>query len=365
MKKTPLYLAHKSLQAKLIDFGGWELPIQYSSIREEHEAVRKHVGVFDVSHMGEFLVEGKDAKSFLNYVLTNNISSLEDGRALYTVICQEDGGILDDLIVYRLESKKYLLCVNAANTDTDFTWLEKQKNKRYSIDLRNVSEDYAQIALQGPKAAPLLQSYLKDSLEEVAFFRFLETELLGASCIVARTGYTGEDGFELYLPKEKGEEVFHSLLEKGKQYNIKPCGLGARDTLRLEACLPLYGNDITKDTNPIEAGLSWVVKFSKEGDFLGKEALKKIKEEGVKKSLQGIELSEKAIPRKGQAIYNEAKEQQIGTVTSGSLSLTMQCPVAMGYLDKKCQKGDIVAIKIREKFYKGKIVQTPFYKRKK
>ena len=365
MKRTALYPVHKKLGAKLVDFNGWELPVMYSSIREEHEAVRNHAGIFDVSHMGEFLVEGEDAESFLNYVLTNDISKLKDGKALYTVMCQEDGGILDDLIVYRLNLQKYLLCVNASNTDSDFAWLEKQKGTKYSIRLSNVSEKYAQIALQGPKSHPILQNYTKEVLENITFFYFLETELLGVPCIIARTGYTGEDGFEIYLPKEKSEELFCSLLEKGEAYKIKPCGLGARDTLRLEAALPLYGNDLTRETNPIEAGLSWVVKLSKPADFLGKKAIAQIKENGATKFLQGIQLLEKVIPRKDQAIYDKEKKEQIGKITSGSLSFTMQYPIALGYFHKKYRKGDIVAIKAREKFYMGKLVETPFYRSKK
>ena len=363
MKQTPLHQAHIDANAKMVDFGGWHMPVQYVGIAQEHKAVREQVGLFDVSHMGEFWVEGEDAEKYLNYLLTNNVTRITDGQAMYTVMCQEDGGIIDDLIVYRLNPQRFLMVVNAANIEKDFAWAQKHAES-FAVDLRNASDEFCQIALQGPQAEAVLRKIVPESAAAIKPFRFVESDLLGTTAIIARTGYTGEDGYEIYAPAQKGMEIWQALLEAGKAAGIQPCGLGARDTLRLEAALALYGNDISTETNPIEANLGWVVKLKK-GDFVGREALQAIKDAGPARRLHGLKPLDRVIPRQHYDVFSESGEQKIGTVTSGTLSPTLGCPIAMAYIQSGAQTGDTVSIAVRGKQYRAEVVELPFYRCKK
>ena len=363
MKKTPLHQVHVDHGAKMVDFGGWHLPVLYSSITKEHQAVRTQAGLFDVSHMGEATVVGADAEAFLNRVLTNNVARLVDGQALYTVMCKPDGNIVDDLIVYRRSADSYFLVLNASNVEKDFAWLQAQQQSE-KVELKNCSEEYCQIALQGPASEKIMDRICSDNVSELGYFRFLEVDLLGKSTILARTGYTGEDGFELYVPSEHGPKVWAALFEAGSEDGLVPCGLGARDTLRLEASLALYGNDIDDTTNPLQAGLGWVVKWKK-GDFIGRESLEKVKTQGPAQKLMGIRLHERIIPRQGYEVVAVDSEQGIGTITSGTLSPTLDYPIAMAYIDSHCPIGTKVRVRVRNKLYPGEIVPIPFYRRKK
>ncbi len=347
----------------MVDFGGWDLPVQYSGIALEHHAVRTKAGIFDVSHMGEVTVEGPDAEAYLNYVITNDVTKIEPGQALYTVMCRQDGGIVDDLIVYKRSSSQFFICVNAANKDKDFSWFVEQKGS-FQVELRDLSSHYAQIALQGPKAHEVLAKILGPDISHLGFFRFLERPLLGQASIIARTGYTGEDGFEIYLPADHAPTVWNALMKEGAPLGLVPCGLGARDTLRLEACLALYGNDIDDSTNPVEAGLSWVVKFAKPA-FNGKEALVRAKELGVKRKLSGLKLRERAIARHGYEVFTADGKVKIGEVTSGTLSPTLDFPIAMAYINTDHASLAEVSVKVRDRFFPAELVKMPFYRRKK
>lgn len=363
LRRTPLYPAYQA-NSKTIDFGGWELPVHFSSIQEEHHAVRQAAGLFDVSHMGEILVEGPASKDFLQFVLTNDIELLVPNKAQYSVMCYEDGGTVDDLIVYMLEENRYLLVVNASNTEKDFEWL--LSHKREGVTIENKSASYMQVALQGPHAEQILQQVTDEKLSEISFFRFAyPVQLKGAKgdFLISRTGYTGEDGFEIYGPAESGQTVWELLLEKGQAFNLQPIGLGARDTLRFEANLPLYGNELSKDITPIEAGIGFAVKTNKSADFIGKETLKKQKENGTKRKLVGIEMLEKGIPRHGYPIFSG--EEQIGEVTTGTKSPTLDSYIGLALVQvDAAEEGSIVDVQIRKKRLQAKVVATPFYKRK-
>lgn len=363
LRRTPLYPAYQA-NSKTIDFGGWELPVHFSSIQEEHHAVRQAAGLFDVSHMGEILVEGPASKDFLQFVLTNDIELLVPNKAQYSVMCYEDGGTVDDLIVYMLEENRYLLVVNASNTEKDFEWL--LSHKREGVTIENKSASYMQVALQGPHAEQILQQLTDGKLSEISFFRFAyPVQLKGAEgdFLISRTGYTGEDGFEIYGPAKSGQAVWELLLEKGQAYNLQPIGLGARDTLRFEANLPLYGNELSKDITPIEAGIGFAVKTNKSADFIGKETLKKQKENGTNRKLVGIEMLEKGIPRHGYPIFSG--EEQIGEVTTGTKSPTLDRYIGLALVQvDAAEEGSIVDVQIRKKRLQAKVVATPFYKRK-
>lgn len=363
LRRTPLYPAYQA-NSKTIDFGGWELPVHFSSIQEEHHAVRQAAGLFDVSHMGEILVEGPASKDFLQYVLTNDIELLVPNKAQYSVMCYEDGGTVDDLIVYMLEENRYLLVVNASNTEKDFEWL--LSHKREGVTIENKSASYMQVALQGPHAEQILQQLTDGKLSEISFFRFaypVQLKGAGGDFLISRTGYTGEDGFEIYGPAESGQAVWELLLEKGQAYNLQPIGLGARDTLRFEANLPLYGNELSKDITPIEAGIGFAVKTNKSADFIGKETLKKQKENGTKRKLVGIEMLEKGIPRHGYPIFSG--DEQIGEVTTGTKSPTLDSYIGLALVQADAvEEGSIVDVQIRKKRLQAKVVATPFYKRK-
>lgn len=364
LKKTPLYSLYKEYGAKTIDFGGWDMPVQFSGIKEEHEAVRKNAGIFDVSHMGEIIVKGKNSLDFLQKMMTNDFSKLKEGGALYTAMCYENGGVVDDLLVYKLNEEEYFLVVNAANTEKDFDWLNKHAVDDVSV--KDVSDQYALIAIQGPKAQSILQKISKNTdLEDIGFFKFKQNvDLDGSLALVSRTGYTGEDGFEIYCRSDDAEKLWKTLLEKGQEEGIMPCGLGARDTLRFEASLPLYGQELSPEITPLEAKLGFAVKLNKEEDFIGKEALKKQKEQGVERKLAGIEMIDRGIPRTGYSVFSGGKE--IGYVTSGTQSPTLKKNIGIALIESDyIEDGNEVEVEVRKKHLKAKIVQTPFYKRPK
>lgn len=328
-------------------------------MKEEHNNVRENVGLFDVSHMGEFIVSGEDALSFLNHWTPNNVAKLKIGKAHYTNILREDGTIVDDLLIYRLKEDNFLLVVNALNIDKDFEYLNKHKYA--NMELVNKSDEYAQVAIQGRYAGKIIEEWLNIDVSEMTLFSFIVHDYENYSLIISRTGYTGEDGFEVYMPRDIACNVWTALLNKGKKYNICPCGLGARDSLRLEAALPLYGNDMDDTTTPVEADLAWIIKFKK-GDFIAKELLKKQKKEGTQRILAGIELIDKGIPRQGYKIFIEGKES--GIITSGLKSPWTGRTIAMGYIPPSYNElNREIHIEIRNKTARAKIVKKPFFER--
>lgn len=363
LKRTPLYDEYAKYGAKTIDFGGWELPVQFSSIKEEHDAVRKRAGLFDVSHMGEIIVEGKDSLSFLQTLCSNDISKIPVGGAQYNVMCYEHGGVVDDLIVYHLEDQQYLLVVNAANIEKDFEWLKK--HAKGDVNITNKSDEYAMIALQGPLSEKILQKLTDVHLSEIKPFQFKSSVDIGDySVLLSRSGYTGEDGFELYGEPEAIVALWNRLLEVGKEDGLIPCGLGARDTLRFEACLPLYGQELSEDISPLEAGIGFAVKLQKESDFIGKSALVKQKEQGLSRKLVGIEMIEKGIPRHGYKVFKG--DQEIGVVTTGTQVPSTKRNLGLALLDiKYTEIGTEVDVEIRNKKVKAQVVPKPFYKREK
>lgn len=363
LKRTPLFHEYAKYGGKTIDFGGWELPVQFSSIKEEHDAVRNRAGLFDVSHMGEILVEGKDALQYLQNLLTNDISKIAIGGAQYNAMCYENGGVVDDLLVYRLGEERYLLCVNAANIEKDFEWM--QQHVHGDVKVINQSDDYAQIALQGPLAEEVLQTLTEVDLKEIKYFKFLQgVSISGNSVLVSRTGYTGEDGFEIYGEPNAVIHLWNDILEAGKEKGVVPAGLGARDTLRFEACLPLYGQELSKDISPLEAGIGFAVKLQKESDFIGKEALVAQKESGLPRKIIGIEMMDKGIPRHGYKVFKDGEE--IGEVTTGTQSPLTKRNIGLVLIDSKFAQLDTeLEIEIRNRRLQAKTVATPFYKRSK
>jgi len=365
LRRTQIYQYHKE-HGNLVDFSGFEMPVWFEGIIPEHHAVRNSLGIFDTSHMGRTMAEGPDVEKYVNHVVTNDVSKLEPMKGLYSVMCNPRGGIVDDLITYKMSDERFFIVYNASNREKDFTWLKKNSGG-FDVQLTDISDQVAMIAVQGPKAEEILQKISTENVSEIGRFQLARVRLSGWDAMMARTGYTGEDGFELFILDDpttspgKGLKVWNDLLEAGKETGIKPCGLGSRDSLRLEAGLSLYGNDIDDETNPLEARLSWVVKFDKLGDFIGKEALLKIKEEGLKRAMVGMMMEERGIPRQGYEIW--AGDEQIGVVTSGGYSPTLNQGIAMGYVKRKFRKrGTPVRIKIRNRFANGKIVKYhPFY----
>lgn len=363
LKRTPLFAVYERYGAKTIDFGGWELPVQFSSIKEEHEAVRTRAGLFDVSHMGEFVVKGDDSLAFLQKMMTNDVSKLTDGRVQYSLMCYEDGGTVDDLLIYKKADGYYLLVVNAANIEKDFEWLHGHLFG--DVELVNISQEIAQLALQGPLAEQVLQKLTNTDLSAIKFFSFQDDiNINGVKALVSRTGYTGEDGFEIYCRREDAVALWESILEAGKEEGVLPCGLGARDTLRFEAILPLYGQELSKDITPIEAGLGFAVKTNKDADFIGKDVLKKQKEEGTARKLVGIEMIDKGIPRHGYKVF--ANGEEIGFVTTGTQSPTLKKNIGLALIKTEFTEMDTeVEVEIRGKRLKAKVIATPFYKRAK
>ncbi len=350
----------------MVDFGGWELPVQYTGVMDEHQACRNAAGLFDVSHMGEVFVEGRDAESFLNRVVTNDVSKLAIGQAQYSAMCNELGGIVDDLVIYKRAADRFLVVVNASNTDKDFAHFKDCERKLAFADLRveNRSAEFSQIAVQGRHAVALVGKLSSVPVDGVKTYWFVEGKLLGdIPAVIARTGYTGEDGFELYVPWSSGPQVWRALVEAGKNLGVKPCGLGARDTLRLEMKYALYGNELTDDTNALEAGLGWVTKFEKP-DFVGKAALTKVKEAGVARKLVGIRLLERGIPRHGYPILDTTSGERIGEVTSGTQSPSLGQALGIAYVrTDRSSVGSRVMVEIRGAKIPAEVVPTPFYKR--
>jgi len=358
IKRTPLFEAHKKLGARIIEFFGWEMPVQYTSIIEEHNAVRNKAGLFDVSHMGRIDVSGPDSFDFVQKLITNDVSRIEKKQALYSPMCYESGTIIDDLIVYKLDGDHFLVVVNGSNREKDFEWMEK--NKEGDMQLKNVSDEIGMIAFQGPIAEKVLQKITDYDLSSLKYFQIDDMELNGIKTMTARTGYTGEDGFEIYAADVEIKHIWNKILELGKDEGVVPVGLGARNTLRLEACMMLYGNDIDDTTTPLEAPLSWTVKFDKD-NFIGKEKLLEQKEKGVKKKLVAFEMIDRGIPRHGYKIF---VENEIGIVTSGTFSPTLKKNIGLGYVDVKFKEiGNVIKIQIRNNLCRAKIVKIPFYKR--
>lgn len=361
IKQTPLYAIHKTLGAKIVEFAGFQLPVQYSGIIDEHRAVRKSVGVFDVSHMGEFTVSGADALAFLQKVTVNDVSKLREGKVQYSALCSDDGGIIDDLLVYRMDDR-YMLVVNAANTSNDFSWLQAQRFG--AVSLTDIGDATSLIAVQGPRALETLQKLTRENLSRIEYYAFVHGTLADVRMIISRTGYTGELGFELYFDskRETAEKVWNAIFDAGRDYEIKPVGLGARDTLRLEMGYCLYGNDIDRSTNPLEAGLGWITKFNK-GDFNGRRAMLAVKEQGVKRCLVGFEISDRVIARHGNEIRHDGKT--VGHVTSGTFSPSLQKSIGMGYVASQLRNpGTGVMVVVRDKEVQATIVAVPFLRKK-
>ncbi|AZO93583.1 glycine cleavage system aminomethyltransferase GcvT [Halocella sp. SP3-1] len=355
MKRTPLFNVHKELGARLIDFGGWEMPVQYTSIIEEHQTVRKQCGLFDVSHMGEIYFSGGDALKNLNYLITNDISQIAVGQVVYTPLCNHHGGVLDDLLVYRLGENEFLLVVNASNIEKDYQWIKDHVNGE--ITVKDLSSDFGQLALQGPESEKVLNKLTDIKLADMKYYRFSRGKLAGEDVLLSRTGYTGEIGFEIYLSPAKLEEIWHEIIDAGLGYGIKPIGLGARDTLRLEKGFCLYGNELSEGVNPWQAGLSWTVKLNKR-DFIGKDALLESRQ-GYNRVLRGFKVIDRGIPRKGYKVSRDKKE--VGIVTSGSYSPSLKENIGLAYLEKDVAgTGSELDIIIREKPVKALVVEKPF-----
>ncbi|HJV17962.1 MAG TPA: glycine cleavage system aminomethyltransferase GcvT, partial [Bacillales bacterium] len=329
LKRTPLFDVYKEYGGKTIDFGGWELPVQFSSIKEEHEAVRTKAGLFDVSHMGEVDVKGPDSLKFIQKMVTNDVSKLNNGGAQYNIMCYENGGTVDDLLVYKKEDDHYLLVINASNIDKDYKWLEEHLEG--DVQIKNLSPEMSQLAIQGPVAEKVLQKLATDTdLSEIGFFKFKDVDLNGKKGLVSRTGYTGEDGFEVYCENKDAVALWKEILEAGKDEGVIPCGLGARDTLRFEANLPLYGQELSATISPLEAGMGFAVKLKKEADFIGKDALIQQKENGLPRKVVGIEMIDRGIPRHGYLVFVGGKE--VGEVTTGTQSPTLKKNIGLALL---------------------------------
>ncbi|MEO0095041.1 MAG: glycine cleavage system aminomethyltransferase GcvT [candidate division WOR-3 bacterium] len=356
-KKTPFYEKHLQYNGKIVEFAGFFMPIQFEGIIPEHETVRTDVGVFDVSHMGEIEITGPDRSQFVNYITTNDVSKLALNQVQYSAMLYPDAGIVDDLLVYNLKDR-ILLVVNAANTQKDYEWIVQ--NKRFNVEVKNCSDEIGQLAIQGPKSEILMQKVIDFNLSELKYYWAVETRIKGIDVLLSRTGYTGEDGFEIYMSANDGLKIWDIVFEAGKELNVKPIGLGARDTLRFEMRYCLYGNDIDKTTNPLEAGLGWIVKFDK-GDFIGRDALLNIKESGIKRKLVGFEAIEKGIPRPHQKIYID--NQEIGFVTSGTFSPSLKKGIGMGYVGiSYTEPGTKFMVMAKEPIH-VEVIKGPFYKK--
>jgi len=360
MKKTRFYERHKRLGARMIEFFGWEMPVEYKGIIEEHMAVRERAGLFDVSHMGEIIIKGKDALAFVQYLTPSDAARLAINQVQYTALTTPQGTFVDDMLVYCLGPEDYLLVVNAANTDKDYAWVVAHK-AAFDILTENASGRYSQLALQGPEAAKILQPLTDVDLAELKPFWAAKGEVAGIEALVSRTGYTGEDGFEIYTVSPEPAVVWDEILEQGKEHGIHPIGLGARDTLRLEAKLMLYGNDIDETTTVLEADLKWIIKLKK-GDFLGRDVLSRQLEEGVKRKIVGFELLERGIARPHYPVF--LKGQKVSHVTSGTFAPYLKKSIGLAYLQvEETGIGADIEVGIRDKRTKAKVVPTPFYKR--
>ena len=357
MKRTPLYAVHKNLNAKFTEFGGWEMPLQYSSIVKEHLAVRSTVGLFDLSHMGEIEVSGQGANALVQKLSTNAVSRLSDGRVLYTLFCNEAGGIVDDLLIYRHADNRYMLVVNASNIEKDRAWVEACNDT--GAEIKDISEETVLIALQGPQAIDLLNPLVPDQdVSEIPYFRFITSEVAGVLTVISRTGYTGEVGFELYVPASGAERLWTALYPIVIAAGGQPVGLGARDTLRLEAGLRLYGTDMNDDTNPFEVGLGKFVRF-KNRQFIGKSALVAQRKKGIAKQMIGFQMLDRAVARAGYAVYQG--DERIGSVTSGAPSPSLKCSIGFASVESQAgSENEKIDVEIRGKLHPAEIVKVPF-----
>lgn len=361
LKRTPLYERHVALGGKLVGFAGWELPVRYTDVVEEHRAVRTAVGLFDVSHMGEVWIEGPEAERALDYLSCNALAKLYDGKALYSALLNEQGGVVDDIICYRFSEAKFLLCVNASNRQKDVAWL--QSRNRFEAEIRDVSDDYGQVAVQGPKALELISSLCAGSeLAGLKTFHFREVQLAGSNCIVARTGYTGEDGVEVFIPSADTGRVWDLLIDQGRGYGAVPVGLGARDSLRLEACYPLHGHELRDDVSALQSGLEWIVKFEK-GEFIGRPALLAEKERGLNQQLVGFYVEDAGIVREGTELVDGAGSK-IGAVTSGTKTPTLNRALGLARVASAYASIDSEFFAaVRGRKLRCKVVPRPFYRR--
>jgi aminomethyltransferase len=362
-KKTPLYDEHVKIGGNVVEYAGWALPIQYEGLIPEHEAVRNAVGIFDVSHMGEITIKGKGALAFVDSLMTNDITTIVDNQVIYTFMCYPNGGVVDDLLVYRFNSEDFYLVVNASNTDKDYNWILEHKGD-YEVEIENISDTVGEVAVQGPLAEETLQKLTGTDLSQIKFFHLQRDVLIdGVNCMVSRTGYTGEDGFEVYTDNKGIIKVWNSVLEAGKEFGIKPAALGCRDTLRFEASLPLYGHEMSEDINPLEAGFKYFVKLDKAGNFIGKEELDKQWSEGLKRKLAGFEMIGRGIPREGYEIFKDGVK--IGHVTTGYMSPTLKKNIGNALISTEfTELGTEIDVIIRNKPVKAKIISKKFLKKK-
>jgi aminomethyltransferase len=361
LKKTPLFDVHVAAGARMVDFGGWNMPVQYSSILEEHHAVRNAVGLFDVSHMGEIEIQGPEAVRLVDYLTVNHAAKLQAGQAQYSALLYEHGGFVDDILVHKVSDSHYFLCVNAANQEKDFEHI--RAHNRFQAEVEFSSDRYAQLAIQGPKALATLQKLTQADLARIKYYWFVDDAVADVPARIARTGYTGEDGFEIYLSPKAAKKIWQAILDAGREFGIKPCGLGARNTLRLEAKMALYGHEITASINPFEADLAWIVKMDK-GDFVGRKALEKTSGENVTRKLIGFEMTGRGIGRDGYEVWIDRKPA--GWVTSGGPSPTLNKNIGLCYLPvASAAPGNRIEIMIRNSPVEAITVSTPFYKRAK
>jgi len=363
LKKTPLNAVHKKAGARMVDFGGWEMPVQYQGVIEEHLAVRHAAGLFDVSHMGEIKVSGPGALAFIQELTINDASRLENGQVQYNAICYPHGGVVDDVTLYRFDAEHYLFCVNAANTDKDFAWMEEvfEDGDFPGVSLHNVSDDYAQLALQGPAAELILSRLTDTALGDIAYYHFYEGLVTDVPAIISRTGYTGEDGFELYFAADAAETLWNALMEAGADEGLAPIGLGARDTLRLEMKYALYGHELSPEISPLEAGLGWITKLDKPS-FIGRDALLKQKAAGVPRRLVGFAMTEPGIPRADYPVF--AGERQVGVVTSGTMSPSLRVGIGLALVEPvSAAVGSELQIGIRNRRVGARVEKTPFVKK--
>jgi aminomethyltransferase len=360
-KRTKFYNVHQKLGAKIVEFAGYEMPVQYSSIIAEHKTVRNSAGVFDVSHMGEVFISGNSALDFVQYVTVNDASKLSPGRVQYSAMCYPDGGIVDDLLVYRIDEHNFMLVINASNIDKDFRWMNE--SNKFDVTLENKSDEYSLIALQGPQSKSVLKKLTGTDLDNLEYYHFKMANVAGTDMILSRTGYTGELGYELYFTGDEktAENIWYKVFDAGKEFDIQPAGLAARDSLRLEMGFCLYGNDIDKTTNPLEAGLGWITKLSKT-EFIGKEKLMEIKSRGSDRKLCGFISEEKVFPRPGYDIRSNGKT--VGKLTSGTVSPVLNKPIALGYIEKEyAAEGNEISVDVRGKEVPAVVVKLPFIKK--
>lgn len=358
LKQTSLTNLHQELGARIVPFAGWDMPVQYKGVIEEHLSVRKQAGLFDVSHMGEIFVTGVGARDFIQNIITNNITKIGNGQCQYSACCYEDGGVVDDVIVYQFNAEKFMIIVNAANVEKDFSWM--QKNKQKNVQIENKSHVFSLLALQGPKSPQILQPLVDADLYQLKYFSFCETLFGQHEVILSRTGYTGEDGFEICCAWDSGPEIWQQILKAGQGFGIQPIGLAARNTLRLEAAYSLYGHEISESINPLEANLGWVVALDK-AQFIGKKALQKTKSEGAKRKLIGLEMVGKGIARDGYKVFG--LDGEVGYVTSGSYAPTLQKSIALALVDAGLGTGIELFVQVRNQKLQARIIKLPFYER--